>query len=172
MLPTMATIFYATNLGPESPYVFRHALSLAKQYQAKIHVYHILEPLSETAKGLVEFYLTEEDLKQRREEARNKLIEKLKTRLSAFCEEESCKLDAQIPEAVADTQVVEGRASETILSKAQQIGADIIVIGTHRSFREGGSKLLGSTARSVVNDSKIPVLTVYTPQDKLEDLNA
>jgi len=170
MLPTIQTICYATNLGPESPYVFRYALSLAKQHQAKIHIYHALEPLSDTAKGLTEFFLPQEELEKRREEARQQLIEKLKKRLSAFCEKESCKLDANIPDAVADVQVIEGRPAETILAKAKEIGADLIILGTHRKLREGGTRLLGSTARQVVNDSKIPVMTIYTPQDQLEDI--
>jgi nucleotide-binding universal stress UspA family protein len=170
MLPSIQTIFYATNLGPESPYVFRYALSLAKQYQASIHVYHILEPLSETAKGLVEFYLSDQEYKQRREKARQELMNKLKQRLSSFCNEEACKLEHQIPEAVSDVQVIEGRPAETILSTASKINADLIIMGTHRKLSEGRSKLLGSTARQVVNDSKIPVLTVYTPQDKLEEI--
>jgi len=172
MWPDYQKILYVTNLGPESPYVFRHALSLAERFNAKIYILHAVEPLTENVKGLVEFFLTEEKLQQQREEARTYLLNKLKKRLSKFCTRETCKLDSQVPDPVKETLVQEGQPAELILSKAEKIGADLIVMGTHRKIREGGGKLLGSTARRVVNSSKIPVLTVYTPKDKFEDLDS
>lgn len=172
MLPDFKKILYVTNLGPESPYVFRHALSLAERYNAAIHILHVVEPLTENVKGLVEFYLTEEKLQQQREEARSYLLNKLKKRLANFCTRETCKLDAQVPDPVKETLVQEGHPAELILSKAEKMEADLIVMGTHRKLREGGGTLLGSTARRVVNSSKIPVLTVYTPRDKFEDLDS
>ncbi len=172
MLPDFKKILYATNLGQESPYVFRHALSLAERFHADIYILHAVEPLTENVKGLVEFFLTEEKLQQQREEARSYLLNKLKNRLSKFCTRETCKLDEQVPDPVKETLVQEGQPAELILSKAEKIGAELIVMGTHRKIREGGGRLLGSTARRVVNSSKIPVLTVYTPRDKFEDLDS
>ncbi|MGM0786251.1 MAG: universal stress protein [Thermodesulfobacteriota bacterium] len=172
MWPEFRKILYATNLGPEAPYVFRHALSLAEQYSADIHILHALEPLSDNVKGLVGFFLSEEKFQQQREEARRHILEKLHERLANFCSRETCKLDPNVPDPVKKIQVVEGDPAELILSKAEEISADIIVMGSHRKIREGGGKLLGSTARSVVNRARTPVLTVYTPKDRLEDLNS
>ena len=171
MWPEFQKILYVTNLGPESPYVFRHAISLAERYDAGIYILHVLEPLSDNVKGLVEFFLTEQQVQQRREEARGHLMEKLQRRLAAFCSQETCKLDSQVPDPVREIMVEEGQPAETILDKAAEIKADLIVMGTHRRLREGGARLLGSTARRVVNTSKIPVLTVYTPRDKFEELD-
>ncbi|MCF8035831.1 MAG: universal stress protein [Desulfobacteraceae bacterium] len=171
MWPEFQKILYATNLGPEAPYVFRYALSLAGRYNAEIHILHAVEPLTENVKGLVEFFLTEEKLAQQREEARSYLLDKLHKRLARFCTQETCKLDAQVPDPVREILVQEGHPAEMILSKAKTTGADLIVMGTHRTIRESG-RLLGSTARSVVNRSKVPVLTVYTPKEKFEDLNS
>lgn len=172
MWPEFRKILYATNLGPESPYVFRHALSLAEQYHADVHILHAIEPLSDNVKGLVGFFLSEEKFHQQREEARNYLLDKLHKRLTNFCSKETCKLDPNVPDPVKEIQVEEGNPAEMILSKAEEIGADMIVMGSHRKIHEGGGKLLGSTARSVVNRARTPVLTVYTPKDRFEDLDS
>jgi nucleotide-binding universal stress UspA family protein len=172
MLPDFKKILYVTNLGPESPFVFRHALSLAEHYNAGVYILHVLEPLSDNIKGVVEFYITDDQFRQHREAARKFLFDKIHKRLSNFCTRETCRLDAQVPDPVKDIIVEEGPVLETILAKANEIGAGLIVMGTHRKLREGGHRFLGSTARKVVNSAKIPVLTVYTPRDKFEDLES
>jgi nucleotide-binding universal stress UspA family protein len=61
--------------------------------------------------------------------------------------------------AVAKTLVRVGDARDVILQTADEIGADLIVMGTHG--RRGISRaLLGSVAEMVVRTSQIPVLTV------------
>jgi nucleotide-binding universal stress UspA family protein len=169
MWPEYKKILYATNLGLESPYVFRHALGISQRYDAKIHIIHVLEPLSDTVRGMVEFFLTEEQFKNKREKARKYQLERLHKRLASFCSEATCELESNVPDPVKHIEIKEGQPSETILSVAEKGGFDLIIMGTHRGVREGGAKLLGSTARRVVNNSKVPVLTVYTPDDKLED---
>lgn len=55
-----------------------------------------------------------------------------------------------------------GDAREVILAKAEELGADLICIGTHG--RKGIARaLIGSVAESVVRTSPIPVLTVHAP---------
>ena len=56
-----------------------------------------------------------------------------------------------------------GHPREIILQVAGEVGADMIVMGTHG--RRGFSHLfLGSVAEHVVRQSPIPVLTVRTPE--------
>ena len=54
MLPAIKTILYATDLSQGSPYIFRYALTLARQHQAKIVVVHAIEPLTPFGQSLVE----------------------------------------------------------------------------------------------------------------------
>lgn len=171
MWPRFHRILYLTNLGPEAPYVFRHALSMAEHYNADVYLLHVVEPLSDNVKGLVEFFITDEQLQQQRQEALSFVTDKVYKRLSNFCARETCKLDSHVPDPVKEIRVREGYVTETIMAEAKAIGADLIVMGTHRKLREGGRKFLGSTARSVVNHAKIPVMTIYTPREKFEDLN-
>ena len=53
-----------------------------------------------------------------------------------------------------------GRASKEIVRAAQEVSADIIVIGSHR-LGELGAMLLGSVEHAVVDQAPCPVLVVH-----------
>jgi nucleotide-binding universal stress UspA family protein len=58
----------------------------------------------------------------------------------------------------------DGPAWEEIKAVAEELGVDIIVIGTHG--RRGIARaLLGSVAENVIRTVKIPVLTIHGPRD-------
>ena len=59
-------------------------------------------------------------------------------------------------------RLVEGLAPDEIVETAVEIGADMIVIGTHG--RTGLAHLLiGSVAERIVRHANVPVLTVRSP---------
>lgn len=63
----------------------------------------------------------------------------------------------------AHTKLVEGNPAEAVVRRAGEIGADMIVMGTHG--RSGFKRfLLGSTCERVVRTSTVPVLTVHLPE--------
>ncbi len=70
MLPKIKTILYATGLGPAAPYVFRYALSLARQHEARIIAVHGMEPLSTFGQSLVEQYISHEQSEEMHQQAR------------------------------------------------------------------------------------------------------
>ena len=58
-----------------------------------------------------------------------------------------------------NTKIHHGAASESIIFVADEIGADLIIMGSHG--RKGMKRLiLGSVARTVLSESHIPVLIV------------
>jgi nucleotide-binding universal stress UspA family protein len=64
-----------------------------------------------------------------------------------------------------DDVLREGVAWEEILTVADEVDADVIVIGTHG--RKGLARaLLGSVAENVVRTATRPVLTIHGPRDK------
>jgi nucleotide-binding universal stress UspA family protein len=66
-------------------------------------------------------------------------------------------------EYVSQTLVRAGDARDVILQTADELNADLIVMGTHG--RRGISRaLLGSVAEMIVRTSPIPVLTVRGPK--------
>jgi universal stress protein A len=54
-----------------------------------------------------------------------------------------------------------GKTSTVILEKAAELGADLIIVGTHN--RHGLSLLLGNTADSVIHHAPCDVLAVHLP---------
>lgn len=63
-----------------------------------------------------------------------------------------------------EVECVQGIPAEVIVRRAEELGADLIAMGTHG--RSGVAHLLlGSTAERVVQHAKCPVLTVRRPED-------
>lgn len=60
------------------------------------------------------------------------------------------------------TKLIQGNPADTIVARAEEISAYLIVIGTHG--RSGFRRfLLGSIAERVVRMATVPVLTVHVP---------
>lgn len=72
--------------------------------------------------------------------------------------EEGIRL-ARAHECAAGNLVVEGRADQALLTKAEELGCDLIVVGAygHSRIRE---MILGSTTQNLVTRARLPVLLV------------
>lgn len=162
MLPEIKQILYATDLDDSAPKVFRYALRLAQQQRAEITILHAQEPLSPFAQSLVELHITHDQSESMHEEARHKASSMIEQRLNDLCEAEHCT-DQDGRKLVSDISIVEGQPAEEIIKKASDIGADLIVIGSHR-YSALGEALLGSTANKVLHRSETPVLVVKVPK--------
>ena len=159
MLPEINKILYATDLSSGSSHVFRYALSLARRYQAQVSILHVVEPLSPFAQSLVELHVSHQASETQHAEIRNHLLNKLKERLHAFCEQEACAAEENL---VADIDVLEGQAAPTIIKQATACQADMIVMGTHQHSAIGEA-LLGTTAHKVLHSCTLPTLLVRIP---------
>lgn len=155
--PEISTILYATDLGNQTRPVFRHALALAKQYDAKIIMLHVVEPMSDTAKNIINAYLPKELTDEVQKETMKEVIANMKERLNKFYDDEH--LDPKGKETVKEVVVVSGKPSEEILRVADEENAEIIIMGkSTRKVR--GIRVMGSTARRVSRMSDVPVLVV------------
>ncbi len=155
--PEISTILYATDLGDHTRPVFRHALAMAKQYDAKIIMLHVVEPMSETAMAVVRTYLSKELTDDVKKDAMKEIIVSMKERLKKFYDDEC--LDGKQSAWVKEVLVVTGKPSEEILRVAEEDHASIIIMGkSTRKVR--GVRVMGSTARRVSRMSRIPVLVV------------
>jgi nucleotide-binding universal stress UspA family protein len=80
------------------------------------------------------------------------------------------KLSVADAEVRMERQLAEGSPSEEILRIAQQINADLIVLGTHG--RSGLARvLMGSVAEDVLRKASCPVLTVKIPFPQTEPVD-
>jgi len=136
----------AIDFSDESRHALDHALVLAKWYEAKVSAVFVYSPPSPLpdASG---FAFPGVVL----DEAYRKALE---TQLQSWLHAADTRGLPSI-----DSQVVQGTPADGILETAKQVGADLIVIGTH-GFSGFQHLILGSVAERVLRRALCPVLTV------------
>jgi nucleotide-binding universal stress UspA family protein len=135
-------ILCATDFSESSDFAFRLACALARDYGARVVVLHVISPpVGIYGEGAVipppEGY---------HDPLREKLLQ----------------LQPRDKRIVVEHRLLEGEAPGAILAVAQDMKADVIVMGTHG--RKGLTRLLmGSVAEQVLRRASCPVLTVKKP---------
>jgi nucleotide-binding universal stress UspA family protein len=162
-------ILYATDLSESAVHAFAHAVSLANLYGAGITILHVLAefPGEEFIVNMINTNTWEEIKSRHYAKAMDQLIGKkrgqvaLKEVLEAFSEE--AKANGEDQAFVTDEVIIKnGTPAEVIVETAQELGCDMIVMGTH-GLSAIADVLIGSTAKWVVRQSPIPVLVVRLP---------
>jgi universal stress protein A len=138
-------ILYATDLSDDTDFINTKVRGMRGFTGAKLSLIHVVEPLP----GYSYAYLGIEDIE-------GQLIEESKNALT--------KLATELSVDPKDTYVEVGPTKSKILEVAQNIGADLIICGSHG--RHGLSLLLGSTANAILHGAKCDVLTVRLPEEK------
>lgn len=141
-------ILFATDFSESSEYAFSYALTLAKKYNARLFLLHVInEPVD--LRGFYAPHISFDKLEEEIQEAAQLMMEK-------FCQARLRDYDNY------ETAIVPGIAYEELLKKAADEAVDLIVMGTHG--RTGLDHMLfGSTAEKVVRKSPVPVMTVRLP---------
>jgi len=132
----------AVDLGENSARVLQHAASLAQLCIARLTVLHVVNYTSPLD---MDYVIPPEDEKE------TQLIEAAYKRLQALLEREALS-------SGVETVVVSGRPKIEITHVAEQVKADLIVVGAHG--RHGVKALLGSTTDRVLHNASCHVLTV------------
>jgi len=166
MIPQIKRILYTTDLSDNSAYVFRYAINSAKKHDAGIIILHVLEPMSATTKAITHSYLTEGQEKKISEEKIAYVKDRIKERLKIFCEKE-LKNDPDSVDRVESIELCEGFPAEEILSKAEELNCDAIIMGTH-SKGIIANTFLGSTAKRVLRRTRKPVLIIPLPKGETD----
>ncbi len=142
-------ILFATDLTEFSEYPFDYALTLAKEFNAKLIILHVInQPL-----GLQDYYAPQISFDTIIEEVK-KGAEKM---MDELCDKKLLGYDNY------EKFIVSGIPDVEILNKADTEKVGLIVIGTHG--RVGVDRFLfGSTAEKVVRKAVCPVMTVRPPE--------
>lgn len=141
-MSTYKKILVAIDLSNESDKVIARARQLADGDAANISLIHVVEPVS--AAYPIDAYAI--NISKLQEEA----IEIATDRMADIGR------DFDIPSERQHTMV--GTAATEIRAKAEELGSDLIVIGSHG--RSGWKLLLGSTANKVLHGAHCDILTV------------
>jgi nucleotide-binding universal stress UspA family protein len=162
MIPQIKTIVYATGLGTGAPHVFRYALSLARQYEAKIEVVCGLAPISPNVQGVANIYIGQEESEEFHRQARDRVKIEVEKQVEAMCRSAIID-DPKGLQFVSSINVIEAAPDQAVLRCVEKVNADVIVMGTHRRTMEVGA-LLGSCAVKVLHQATVPVLLVRIPE--------
>jgi nucleotide-binding universal stress UspA family protein len=141
MLP-IGTILHPTDFSERSAHAFQLACALARDYGARLVVLHVaMPPTIAYGEGILppDSHL-----------------------LSQEAKEQLDRLEVPQANVRAERRFEEGDPPTEILRVAQEINADLVIMGTHG--RTGlGRLLMGSVAEQIVRKATCPVLTVTTP---------
>ena len=166
LLPDIKKILYCTRIGPNSAYIYRHAMALAEKFDAAITVLHVMETLTPEMEALIDSYAgfgsTIHDVVEHEEQDAG---ERIRKHLNSFCsrlgDENSCSLRLE------KIVVAEGHPAEEIVRHSVETGADIIVIGAHAQSSIQNA-LMGSTTQKVIKKASVPVYVVQVPEGEQE----
>ncbi|WP_437966225.1 universal stress protein [Sorangium sp. So ce260] len=146
----MKTLLLAHDFDETSELALDTAIELARKLSAKVVVAHVYSvPVYSFPEGS-SLIPSAEDAARLADAAQRSLDRVLERQRAAGDVEMSGVLRAGVPD-------------EEICQLADEIGADMIVIGTHRRGAVARA-LLGSVAQRVVRAAKVPVLTIRGPK--------
>jgi len=144
-------IFCPVGLEGPSFYALPTAVAMAKAFGAELHLLHLDESfMDEDERVMLRVSVREE-----KEEARAKAVVSRKTILAIVH-----KLG--YAEAISDVIMREGSPKHHLAEIAQKLGADLLVIHTHR--HQGIlERVKGSDAEAILHRADIPVLVLQRP---------
>lgn len=157
MIPGVKKILYASDIEKGSRPAFRAAVSLCGHYDAQITYLHVLENEHQDNMAL-QSLLKEDGMREMYENSLVDLKSKLTGRINKFFAEE-LEENEMLKEEQVNSVIREGKPWKAIVDVANEIDADVIVMGT-RPHSGIGHALMGSTATKVMNNSGRPVLIV------------
>lgn len=158
MLPTIKTVLFPTDIGPQAINVLKYAEALATAHGAEIVLLHVIEPLPHHALSVINEYMAEDAARALRESGIAELRHDVERQLLDFLREESTSGQSE-GLAMPTVRIVEGAPAASILDEAQSVGADAIVMGSH-GHSTLGEIVMGSVASKVLHKAEIPVFVV------------
>ena len=165
MIPQIKKLLYATDLSKNSSYAFLYAIDMAKRQDARIVIFHAIEPVRPylVPEGGFKIY---ELLERTKEEERETDTEKIKKHLQGFCQKVEAEFGPPCLALVSKTLVSIGHPVEEILKTADDEGCDMIVLGTHgKGFLR--HTFLGSVSSAVLHRTRKPVFIIPLPSEKV-----
>ncbi|MGB9699670.1 MAG: universal stress protein [Thermodesulfobacteriota bacterium] len=166
MIPAIKKILYATDLSKNSAYAFRYAVNSAQKHDAQIYILHVMETLPSAAEGLLTQFIGEEKLKEKKEEKKKDMVRRIQERLRRFAERE-LKDDPQTLKRVVAIDVVSGNPAAEILRKAQEVKADVVIMGSHGKGIIPHA-FLGSVSEQVLHRIRKPVFIIPLPEGETD----
>lgn len=155
----MKSIIAALDLQSQTELVVNKAIEMADKFNSDLHLVHVIASVgSYIAPNLVDPLGGIETAVLPNE---MELIEAHRN----VAEEQLDKIKASLSFTALTTKVLLGTVEDEIVNYAREIGAELIVIGTHQ--HSGLSRLLnGETSVRILHEAQIPILVIPTIENK------
>lgn len=176
MVQTFKKILFPTDLSEHARYSFQYVTNIAALSNAGIVILHVMgDDPPENTRNMLSVFLGSEKMRELNEKqdehaesARDILIGKrreadiARDTLKVACEDAKAQLQEQdIP---ADEIIIKkGDPVGEIFSTVKKYECDLIVMG-HGKYNVFAEAVIGSTTKSVLKKSRIPVLVIPTPK--------
>ena len=166
MIPKIKKILYATDLSPDAVYALRYAMNSAIKHDAEVIILHVFEHVDPASRTMLDLYLDEKQHKKIVDEHTAEAHDLIKKRLRTLRDQE-LKDHPEFTDKVISIKVCEGFPAEKILSEAEELNCDEIIMGTH-SKGIIANTFLGSTAKRVLRRTRKPVFIIPLPNGEAD----
>jgi nucleotide-binding universal stress UspA family protein len=160
MVPEIKKILYATDLSKNSSYAFYYAINMARKFDSKIVIIHVIEPVP------VEILAYASELVKRVENRdRQEASDHIQNSIQEFCKKAEVQIGAPCLSLITKTLVLIGHPVEEILKAADEEESDTIILGSHGKGLLGQT-FLGGVSSAVLYRSRKPVFIIPLPSEK------
>ena len=143
MIPEIKKILYATDLSPNSAYALNFALNSANLYHAEIVILHVFDRPTIGYGPMLDVHSDGKNRKALFIEHAEDVKDRVRKRLEMISGQE-IKKNPEYVKLLSSIEVCEGYPAEVILSMADDLSCDMIIMGTHGKGMLGNT-FLGST---------------------------
>jgi nucleotide-binding universal stress UspA family protein len=158
MLPNYSHILVATDLTPNAVEAFKHAVMMARRNNARLHLLYVVPDVDASVRTYISTIMGQGSLdkfeKRHEEEAR----EEIRTRLEAFARAELADHPEDL-QRLESIRIVHGHPAVQILAVADDVDADVVVMGSHGKGALEHT-FLGSVAEKVLRKCRRPVFII------------
>lgn len=149
-------ILVAKDLSKESSNVIRYALELGRKFHAQVHVLHVMPTVDHAVLNMVALTMGADKLAKLNKENEAELAAQTREQLRTIIQAETELIEEEIVHP-PKVEVHHGDPAPTILSVADRLDADMIILGSHSKGKlhyaflgSAAEKILRKTHRTVV----------------------
>ncbi|MDF1524861.1 MAG: universal stress protein [bacterium] len=159
MSPDINIILCCIAMGPSAEWVMLHALQEAGVHGAKVHVLHVIPAYDATMAMPIVSFMGEEKFSQLVKEHKDETVVAIKKDIEELKERIIKEHLDESVDRIRNIHVYEGDPELEILHMADELGVDMIVMGTHSKGLTQYT-FMGSVAKKVLKRSRVPMLLV------------
>ena len=147
-------ILYATDLSAGSQSSFHSAMEMAKKFDARLVILHVIEELTPSTVSMLQWVQADKITKKHYDDFKAYSVDKIRASIQEICDKE-IDLDPTCRQRIESMHVVIGYPADEILNKLDELNCDAVIMGTH-SKGAIAHTFLGSVAERVLRRVKKP----------------